>query len=145
MFAGEDSRSRDTEFLLDEQVDRFRFQDENERVKAEDGNCHRQSAASWNYQGFAFNRLVISAASFQENPVLTEAAISGRVDICGLKENSSWRLIPPAQAWSSIATSRSNVMKHRSGRRDREIDDSPRLRVPGIPMPLNNQHRLPAG
>src|SRR5688500_1361697 len=28
----------DTEFLLEEQVDRFRFQDENERVRQEDGD-----------------------------------------------------------------------------------------------------------
>ena len=32
----------DTEFLLEEQVDRFRFQDENERVRQEDGEVRRR-------------------------------------------------------------------------------------------------------
>src|SRR5918912_2559835 len=72
----------DTDFLLDEQVDRFRFQDENERVRAQDGEPAQAdplllgiTKASLSTDSF------ISAASFQETTrVLTEAAISGRVD-----------------------------------------------------------------
>ena len=80
----------DTEFLLEEQVDRFRFQDENERVRQEDGEVAQAeplllgiTKASLSTDSF------ISAASFQETTrVLTEAAISGRVDyLRGLKEN----------------------------------------------------------
>ncbi|MEP7272653.1 MAG: DNA-directed RNA polymerase subunit beta', partial [Acidobacteriota bacterium] len=88
----------DTEFLLEEQVDRFRFQDENERIGAQDGVTSVAeplllgiTKASLSTESF------ISAASFQETTrVLTEAAISGRVDyLRGLKENVIMgRLIP---------------------------------------------------
>src|SRR5881275_1907725 len=88
----------DTEFLLEEQVDRFRFSDENERVRGEKGEVSQAeplllgiTKASLSTDSF------ISAASFQETTrVLTEAAISGRVDyLRGLKENVIMgRLIP---------------------------------------------------
>src|SRR5262249_5935513 len=88
----------DTEFLLEEQVDRFRFQDENDRVLGVDGQTAVAeplllgiTKASLSTDSF------ISAASFQETTrVLTEAAISGRVDyLRGLKENVIMgRLIP---------------------------------------------------
>src|SRR6202521_2001041 len=80
----------DTEFLIDEQVDRWKFQEENERVIV----AGRTPAigrplllgitkASLSTDSF------ISAASFQETTrVLTEAAISGKVDVLrGLQEN----------------------------------------------------------
>ncbi len=88
----------DTDFLLDEQVDRFRFADENERVRGDGGEPANAdnlllgiTKASLSTDSF------ISAASFQETTrVLTEAAISGRVDhLRGLKENVIMgRLIP---------------------------------------------------
>ena len=88
----------DTEFLVDEQVDRWRFQEENERVLAAGGRAAIGrplllgiTKASLSTDSF------ISAASFQETTrVLTEAAISGRVDyLRGLKENVIvGRLIP---------------------------------------------------
>ncbi len=88
----------DTEFLLDEQVDRFRFTDENQRIKDAEGE---QAAAEPLLLGITKASLstdsFISAASFQETTrVLTEAAISGRIDhLRGLKENVIMgRLIP---------------------------------------------------
>ncbi|HKZ53630.1 MAG TPA: DNA-directed RNA polymerase subunit beta' [Candidatus Acidoferrales bacterium] len=88
----------DSEFLLDEQVDRFRFREENERVKEKDG---RPAVGRPMLLGITKASLstdsFISAASFQETTrVLTEAAISGRVDyLRGLKENVIMgRLIP---------------------------------------------------
>ncbi len=88
----------DTEFLIDEQVHRFRFQEENDRVIAAGGNpavgrpmLLGITKASLSTESF------ISAASFQETTrVLTEAAISGKVDyLRGLKENVIvGRLIP---------------------------------------------------
>jgi len=88
----------DTEFLLEEQVDRFRYEDENRRVSDEGGKTSVGeplllgiTKASLSTDSF------ISAASFQETTrVLTEAAISGRVDyLRGLKENVIMgRLIP---------------------------------------------------
>jgi DNA-directed RNA polymerase subunit beta' len=88
----------DTEFLIDEQVDKFRFLEENERVlsKSERPATGRPlllgiTKASLSTDSF------ISAASFQETTrVLTEASISGRIDyLRGLKENVTMgRLIP---------------------------------------------------
>jgi DNA-directed RNA polymerase subunit beta' len=88
----------DSEFLVDEQVDRFRFYEENERVESSGGTPAKGrplllgiTKASLSTDSF------ISAASFQETTrVLTEAAISGRVDyLRGLKENVIMgRLIP---------------------------------------------------
>jgi DNA-directed RNA polymerase subunit beta' len=88
----------DTEFLLEEQVDKFRFREENERAVARDGKPATGrplllgiTKASLSTDSF------ISAASFQETTrVLTEAAIRGSVDqLRGLKENVIMgRLIP---------------------------------------------------
>ncbi|MCS6804660.1 MAG: DNA-directed RNA polymerase subunit beta' [Acidobacteriota bacterium] len=88
----------DTDFLLEEQVDRFQYHDENERVIASGGRPAQGeplllgiTKASLSTDSF------ISAASFQETTrVLTEAAVSGRVDyLRGLKENVIvGRLIP---------------------------------------------------
>ena len=88
----------DTEFLVDEQVDKFRFMEENERVI---GNSGRPATAQPLLLGITKASLstesFISAASFQETTrVLTEAAISGKIDyLRGLKENVTMgRLIP---------------------------------------------------
>ena len=88
----------DTGFLLDQQVDKFLFQEENERIQEEGGQPATGrplllgiTKASLSTDSF------ISAASFQETTrVLTEAAISGKVDyLQGLKENVIMgRLIP---------------------------------------------------
>jgi DNA-directed RNA polymerase subunit beta' len=88
----------DTEFLVEDVVDRFRFLDENERVIAHGGQPAKGrpmllgiTKASLSTDSF------ISAASFQETTrVLTEASISGKVDyLRGLKENVTMgRLIP---------------------------------------------------
>jgi DNA-directed RNA polymerase subunit beta' len=88
----------DTEFLVEEQMDRFKFEEENARVIAKGGkpSVGRPlllgiTKASLSTDSF------ISAASFQETTrVLTEASISGRVDFLrGLKENVIMgRLIP---------------------------------------------------
>ncbi len=88
----------DTEFLIEEQVDKFRFQEENERVLADSSLPAKGrplllgiTKASLSTDSF------ISAASFQETTrVLTEASISGKIDyLRGLKENVTMgRLIP---------------------------------------------------
>jgi DNA-directed RNA polymerase subunit beta' len=88
----------DTEFLIDETVDRFKFSEENEKVVSRGGRPATGrplllgiTKASLSTDSF------ISAASFQETTrVLTEASISGRVDyLRGLKENVIMgRLIP---------------------------------------------------
>jgi DNA-directed RNA polymerase subunit beta' len=88
----------DTEFVVGELVDRFVFQEENERVVAQG---KRPATAKPVLLGITKASLstdsFISAASFQETTrVLTEAAISGKTDdLRGLKENVIvGRLIP---------------------------------------------------
>ena len=83
------TRVGDTDFLVDEQVDRFRFTDENERVmnrggEPADGTALLLGIANASLSTDSF----ISAASFQETTrVLTEASIAGRVDhLHGIKE-----------------------------------------------------------
>jgi DNA-directed RNA polymerase subunit beta' len=80
----------DTEMLPGELVDRFEFEDKNRQVLAEGGEPSTAlpvllgvTKASLNTESF------LAAASFQETTkVLTEAAISGKVDkLLGLKEN----------------------------------------------------------
>jgi len=88
----------DTNFLVDEQVEKHIFDEENERVILAGGQPAKGDAlllgitkASLSTESF------ISASSFQETTkVLTEASINGRVDyLRGLKENVIMgRLIP---------------------------------------------------
>jgi DNA-directed RNA polymerase subunit beta' len=88
----------DTTFLADEQVEKFVFEEENEKVMVSGGKPAQGeplllgiTKASLSTESF------ISASSFQETTkVLTEAAISGKIDqLRGLKENVIMgRLIP---------------------------------------------------
>ncbi len=95
----------DTAFLLGQQVDKFDFLEENERVMKKKGKQAKAypvllgiTKASLSTKSF------ISAASFQETTrVLTEAAASGRRDeLIGLKENVIMgHLIPAGTGFSS--------------------------------------------
>jgi DNA-directed RNA polymerase subunit beta' len=88
----------DTAFLAGDNIDRFKLRDENERVMLKGGKPATYeplllgiTKASLSTDSF------ISAASFQETTkVLTEAAVSGRIDyLRGLKENVIMgRLVP---------------------------------------------------
>jgi len=88
----------DTDFLVGDQVEKWRFEEENQRLLAQGGQPAVAeplllgiTKASLSTESF------ISAASFQETTkVLTEAAINGKVDrLVGLKENVIMgRLIP---------------------------------------------------
>ncbi|MEW6337524.1 MAG: DNA-directed RNA polymerase subunit beta' [Acidobacteriota bacterium] len=88
----------DTEFLLEEQVPRYRVQEENDRIEKLGGQPARFAPVLLGITKAALaTESFISAASFQETTrVLTEAAVSGRVDhLYGLKENVIvGRLIP---------------------------------------------------
>jgi len=88
----------DTEFLIGDQVEKWRFEEENQRVLGQSG---QPAVAEPLLLGITKASLstdsFISAASFQETTkVLTEAAINGKVDrLVGLKENVIMgRLIP---------------------------------------------------
>jgi DNA-directed RNA polymerase subunit beta' len=88
----------DTGFLVDEHVEKYVFEEENERVLGRSGKPAQGeplllgiTKASLSTESF------ISASSFQETTkVLTEAAVQGKVDyLRGLKENVIMgRLIP---------------------------------------------------
>jgi DNA-directed RNA polymerase subunit beta' len=88
----------DSNFLVGEHVERHRFEEENDRLKAQGKQAATAgplllgvTKASLSTESF------ISAASFQETTkVLTQAAISGKIDyLRGLKENVILgRLIP---------------------------------------------------
>ena len=88
----------DTDFLLDQQVPRYLFQRENDRVIAAGGEpATAKSLLLGITKASLATESFISAASFQETTrVLTEAAVSGKVDnLHGLKENVIvGRLIP---------------------------------------------------
>ncbi len=97
----------DTRFLADEHVDRWVFEEENDRVIAEGGQPASGepillgiTKASLNVESF------ISAASFQETTrVLTEASIAGKTDyLRGLKENVIMgRLIPAGTGFPGLS------------------------------------------
>ncbi len=105
----------ETTFLVGEQIDRGDFDAENAKTAAENmrvatGQPVLQGITKASLQTSSF----ISAASFQETTrVLTEAAVSGRVDVLsGLKENVIvGRLIPAGTGsvmarWRQIAADR---------------------------------------
>ncbi|MEW6377213.1 MAG: DNA-directed RNA polymerase subunit beta' [Thermodesulfobacteriota bacterium] len=88
----------DTHFLVDDQVEKYVFNEENERALREGG---KPAVAEPLFLGITKASLItdsfISAASFQETTkVLTQAAVAGKVDtLKGLKENVIMgRLIP---------------------------------------------------
>jgi DNA-directed RNA polymerase subunit beta' len=109
----------ETTFLAGEQVDRIEFELENVKAGEEDfkaANAHPvlQGITKASLQTNSF----ISAASFQETTrVLTEAAVSGRVDaLTGLKENVIVGRLIPAGTGSVIAR-----LREIAADRDREL------------------------
>jgi DNA-directed RNA polymerase subunit beta' len=98
----------DSEFLIGDQVEKWRFEDENHRVLERGG---LPAVAEPLLLGITKASLstdsFISAASFQETTkVLTEAAINGKVDrLVGLKENVIMgRLIPAGTGLGRYST-----------------------------------------
>jgi DNA-directed RNA polymerase subunit beta' len=88
----------DTDFLIDEQVDKFIFQEENEKVMKKGGKPAKARPLLLGITKSALSTdSFIAAASFQETTrVLTEASLYGKVDyLRRLKENIIMgRLIP---------------------------------------------------
>ncbi|MFW5988753.1 MAG: DNA-directed RNA polymerase subunit beta' [Desulfosudaceae bacterium] len=105
----------DTEFIPDEQVDRYKFEDVNREVAAKGG---RPAVGEPLILGITKASLAtdsfISAASFQETTkVLTDASIAGKVDyLQGLKENLVMgRLIPAGTGFVEYAKEKSKTDK----------------------------------
>jgi DNA-directed RNA polymerase subunit beta' len=109
----------ETTLLAGEQVDRVEFEYENAKVEREG---LRPATARPVLQGITKASLqtssFISAASFQETTrVLTEAAVSGRIDtLTGLKENVIVGRLIPAGTGSVIAR-----LREVAAERDREL------------------------
>ena len=108
--------------LLGEQVDRIEYEEANERAVAED---LKPATVEPVLQGITKASLqtgsFISAASFQETTrVLTEAAVSGRMDrLAGLKENVIVGRLIPAGTGAAISRLRQVAVQ-----RDREIAET---------------------
>ncbi|HEV2549934.1 MAG TPA: DNA-directed RNA polymerase subunit beta' [Stellaceae bacterium] len=114
----------ETTFLSGEQIDRSEFDEENLKVEKEG---MKPAIAHPVLQGITKASLqtnsFISAASFQETTrVLTEAAVSGRIDtLSGLKENVIvGRLIPAGTGsvmarWRQVAAERDRVLAAQEG------------------------------
>ena len=109
----------ETTFLAGEQVDRYEFDLENAKAERE---SLRLAEARPVLQGITKASLqtnsFISAASFQETTrVLTEAAVSGRIDaLTGLKENVIVGRLIPAGTGAVIAR-----LRELAAERDREL------------------------
>jgi DNA-directed RNA polymerase subunit beta' len=109
----------DTTFLVGEQADRDEFEEVNAKAEAEKG---RPAKAIPVLQGITKaslqTRSFISAASFQETTrVLTEAAVSGRVDgLIGLKENVIVGRLIPAGTGAFM-----NELRKVAAERDRDL------------------------
>ncbi|MFN8633335.1 MAG: DNA-directed RNA polymerase subunit beta' [Chloroflexota bacterium] len=107
-------QSGDTDLLPGELVDRFEFEDKNRHVLAEGGEPATAqpvllgvTKASLNTESF------LAAASFQETTkVLTEAALSGKVDkLLGLKENVIiGKLIPAGSGYKARLEARQQAL-----------------------------------
>jgi DNA-directed RNA polymerase subunit beta' len=114
----------DTDFLVGDQVEKWRFEEENARVLDKGGEPAIAeplllgiTKASLSTESF------ISAASFQETTkVLTEAAINGKVDrLVGLKENVIMgRLIPAGTGMPAYGRT---TIKVEGGAADEEIEE----------------------
>ncbi len=134
----------DTTFLIGEQVDREDFDVENAKTLAED---LRPAAGTPVLQGITKASLqtnsFISAASFQETTrVLTEAAVSGKIDrLQGLKENVIVGRLIPAGTGDVV-----NRLKQVAADRDRqaqvalaEREAAAELGEAGVPGPAPDE------
>ncbi len=89
----------DTTFLIGDEVDRFKFIEENERIIAQGGRPAQAKPLLLGITKAALStESWVSSASFQETTrVLTDAAIEGKIDeLRGLKENVIMGRIIPA-------------------------------------------------
>ncbi len=126
----------DTNFLVDEQVDRYTFEEENERV-IQAGN--KPAIGEPMLLGITKAALAsdsfISASSFQETTkVLTEAAIQGKVDhLNGLKENVIMgRLIPAGTGLGRYKRMELDVDLPEEGAEQKEVPESPLVVEAGL-------------
>ncbi|HKP26418.1 MAG TPA: DNA-directed RNA polymerase subunit beta', partial [Dongiaceae bacterium] len=122
------SEPGDTTFLAGEQVDRSEYEEENAKALKDGGRLAKGSPVLLGITKASLQtRSFISAASFQETTrVLTEAAVSGRVDsLIGLKENVIVGRLIPAGTGSVM-----NRIKAEAAERDRELAEKKPAALP---------------
>ena len=120
----------DTGFLVDDQVDKWVFEDQNDRVRKEKGK--RPAVAEPLLLGITKASLTtesfISASSFQETTkVLTEAAMIGKIDrLRGLKESVIMgRLVPAGTGRRNYAKLKIDVEGQKEEDWNRDLMVSP--------------------
>jgi DNA-directed RNA polymerase subunit beta' len=130
----------DSTFLVGEQIDRAEFEEENAKVQREGGKAAiahpvLQGITKASLQTSSF----ISAASFQETTrVLTEAAVSGRIDgLAGLKENVIVGRLIPAGTGSVMAR-----WRQLAAERDRELAALAAAESPGTPPAIEADQKI---
>jgi DNA-directed RNA polymerase subunit beta' len=130
----------DSTFLVGEQIDRAEFEEENAKVERDGG---KPAIAHPVLQGITKASLqtnsFISAASFQETTrVLTEAAVSGRIDgLSGLKENVIVGRLIPAGTGSVMAR-----WRQLAAERDRELAALAAAESPGAPPAIEAGQKI---
>ena len=114
----------DTDFLIDEKVDKFVFQEENRKVIEKGGKPAKARPLLLGITKSALSTSsFIAAASFQETTrVLTEASLYGKVDhLRRLKENIIMgRLIPAGTGYK--AHQRIELVEEKEGKKQEEVD-----------------------
>ena len=118
----------DTDFLVEELVDRWTFNKENKRIR--DAGA-QPASGSHQLQGITKASLstdsFMSAAAFQETTrVLTEAAVSGKVDnLRGLKENVVvGRLIPAGTGFRKYNNTALKPVDHDENSKQKTVVDT---------------------
>jgi DNA-directed RNA polymerase subunit beta' len=116
----------DTEFLIGDQIEKWRFEEMNDGILASGGDpAIAESLLLGITKASLSTDSFISAASFQETTkVLTEAAINGKVDhLVGLKENVIMgRLIPAGTGLASYGVMELEV---EGGESETEVEPTP--------------------
>jgi len=114
----------DTDFLIDEKVDKFVFQEENRKVIEKGGKPAKARPLLLGITKSALSTSsFIAAASFQETTrVLTEASLYGKVDhLRRLKENIIMgRLIPAGTGYK--AHQLVELVEEKEGKKQEEVD-----------------------
>ncbi|HUX78628.1 MAG TPA: DNA-directed RNA polymerase subunit beta' [Alphaproteobacteria bacterium] len=130
----------ETTFLLGEQVDKQDFEKENAQTIAEGRRpAHAHAVLQGITKASLQTRSFFSAASFQETTrVLTEAAVSGKVDeLKGLKENIIVGRLIPVGTGSMV-----NRIKHIAAGRDQEIIDANEVKAATLAHKLQEEQAI---
>ncbi|MGD9650384.1 MAG: hypothetical protein AB7U41_06320, partial [Dongiaceae bacterium] len=129
----------ETTYLVGEQAERLDFEEENAKAAAENLRPAKAIPVLMGITKASLQtRSFISAASFQETTrVLTEAAVSGKVDnLEGLKENVIVGRLIPAGTGAVV-----NKLKVEAVRRDKQLAPTDQPALPPAPAETANEEK----